>query len=127
MKNWIGILLTVSGIGLVAFVIWKLMKPSTAAAPSPTANPQTASPFSALYNGFGKLFGGQNQTDNTGALITASGNAAQSLFTSVKSLWGTPVQSPVVGPDTVSPGLTLAPAGTVTSTDLPVYDYSLYQ
>lgn len=118
-NNVIGILLTISGVGLVAFLIYKLVKPSTTPAASPTANPQTASPFSALYNGFGKLFGGQPQTDNTGALITASGNALTGLASGVKSLFSTPVASPVVGPATVSPGLTVAPDPTVDS-----FDYS---
>lgn len=121
-NNWIGILLTVSGVGLVAFIVWKIVQPSKTAVASPTANPQTASPFSALYNGFGKLFGGQSQTDNTGALITASGNALSGLATTIKNVWGTPVASPVVGPATVSPGLTIAPDPTVSS-----FDYNTLQ
>jgi hypothetical protein len=93
----IKVLLTVSGIGLVAFILWEILK-AKPSAKSPTANPGTASPFAALYNGFGKLFGGQKQTDNTGALITSSGQAATSIFGSLGKLFptgGTPVASPV--------------------------------
>jgi hypothetical protein len=93
-KNLMGILLTVSGIGLVGYLVWRFTQPSSQVKTSPTANPGTASPFSSLYNGFGKLFGGKNQTDNTGQLITASGNAFTSIFNSAKSIWGTPVSSP---------------------------------
>lgn len=90
-----GILLTVSGIGLVGYFVWRLTQPSTQVKTSPTANPGTASPFSSLYNGFGKLFGGQPQTDNTGALISGSASAFSSIVKTIGGIWGTPVASPV--------------------------------
>jgi hypothetical protein len=102
-KNIIGILLTVSGIGIVAYIILKLLPASSKTAPR-TATTSTATQPS-LVDSFRNLFGiNQTQQDNTGAYITAGGNAVSSLVKSIGGLFntgtptsGTPVASPVSG------------------------------
>jgi hypothetical protein len=121
MKKIVPILLSVSGVGIVVFIVWKLMQPKAAAAPS-TSTTASAGPLDSIYKGLGSLFGANKSQDNTGQLITASTQAATSLIGSVQKLFSssstgnsatnaTPVMSPV------SPGLTIGPTPVVDSFD----------